>query len=347
MFLLFNSYTYGLLGPIGKRPYMITFVLSWSHSYTLKALHKNHGMPKYNIWSYDRLFRTRHLPAGTWIFTDFDRLSPWDLELAAHVYMQLKNAGMHVLNNPAAILNRFDLLKTLHKQKINSFNVWRPYEFNAINNWPVFLRTETAHRGVLTDLLHNQDELKQALENALNQAYPRRDLMAVEYRAKALPSGVFRKYGAFRIGDSLFPAPAVHDPNWVAKYGQKGCASLEDYQEELVKVSQGLNEPILMQIFDIAGLQYGRIDYGIVDGHIETYEINSNPSFKSNHKPHPVKARQDTIDLINKYLAESFAKVDSNNGAAITIKDPLLKKQSYRDIKPGFNWLWRRSRWTI
>ena len=35
----------------------------------------------------------RFLPRATWIFTDFDRLSFWELELAARVYRNLIGSG--------------------------------------------------------------------------------------------------------------------------------------------------------------------------------------------------------------------------------------------------------------
>ena len=70
-------------------------------------------MPVHRIWSYDALFRAKKLPHATWVFTDFDRLSAWELELAAHAYREIKSGGMRVLNDPALAVGRFDLLASL------------------------------------------------------------------------------------------------------------------------------------------------------------------------------------------------------------------------------------------
>ena len=34
----------------------------------------------------------------------------------------------------------------------------------------------------------------------------------------------------------------------------------------------------LLGFFALANIDYGRIDYGIVDGQVQTFEINNNPS---------------------------------------------------------------------
>ncbi len=302
-------------------------------------------MPRMRVFSYDRLLRSRRLPQGTWIFTDFDRLGAWDLELAAHVCQELRAAGMQVLNSPAMFLGRFDLLRCLHARGINSFMVWRAYELDAIERWPVFLRTEAAHRGVLSDLISTRAELEQNLQKFTALGYPLRDLMVVEYCAEPLASGVFRKYAAYRVGERIFPALGAHEPNWVAKFGKHGAASAADYEQELAAARAPCEHVELRQAFDIAGLQYGRLDYGMVDGRIQVYEINSNPFYGKSLKQHPYATRLQTAALIDKYLAEALQAIDVATGRAARIKDPLLARQRLKDLRPAPDWLWRRSRW--
>src|SRR4030095_3452020 len=93
---------------------MICFVCTAAHNYTFDRLLAFAGLPKVKVWTYDRLFRARSLPRATWIFTDFDRLNFWELELAARFHRNLVGAQQTVLNDPATVAQRFSLLRRLH-----------------------------------------------------------------------------------------------------------------------------------------------------------------------------------------------------------------------------------------
>ncbi|HEU0049167.1 MAG TPA: hypothetical protein VFQ43_16365, partial [Nitrososphaera sp.] len=64
--------------------------------------------------TYDQLLRSRWLRQATYVFADIDRLSFWDLELAAHAYLEMERLGLRVLNNPAKVKTRYALLCALH-----------------------------------------------------------------------------------------------------------------------------------------------------------------------------------------------------------------------------------------
>ena len=132
---------------------MIVFVTTAAHGYTAKSVGTFPGAPSIRRWSYDRLFRSSHVPKGTWIFTDFDRLSPWELELAARAYRSLKAAGLSVLNDPAVACQRFTLLRRLHQTGFNRFAVWDVEADEWPDRYPVFLRAQSAHRGSFSGLL--------------------------------------------------------------------------------------------------------------------------------------------------------------------------------------------------
>jgi hypothetical protein len=48
-------------------------------------------------------------------------------------------------------------------------------------------------------------------------------------------------------------------------------------REELEYIETNPHEEILRRAFDLAGIDYGRADYGVVDGRVEIWEINTNP----------------------------------------------------------------------
>jgi len=117
--------------------------------------------------NYDALIRARSLPGGTFIFTDVDRLGFWDLEHVSHLYRQMKNAGLRVLNDPAVVRTRYPLLRALRAAGLNDFNAYRVDEIEAIEHFPVFVRKIHGHRAPLSDLLQTREELLKTIDSAI------------------------------------------------------------------------------------------------------------------------------------------------------------------------------------
>lgn len=298
------------------------------------------GVPAIQVWSYDRLLRARRLPWATWIFTDMDRLGPWELELAAHCYRELRSHGMRVLNDPARVCHRHRLLKRLKAAGVNRFEVWRTDEATAVDRWPVFLRTESAHRGPLSDLIGNAGQLGQEIEKALSTGYPEADLMVVEYCAEPVQEQLFRKLATFRVGDRLVPTLAVHDSHWAAKHGQLGIAGAELYREELASLSENRHADALNKAFEIGHVEYGRADYALVSGVPQIYEINTNPTI-GRVLDHPDPARVESGRVWERNFVAALAAIDAPAGAPVPINDGILSRQRRRDL-----WM-TRSRWVI
>ncbi|KAB7742316.1 hypothetical protein F2P47_03370 [Parvibaculum sedimenti] len=255
---------------------MIVIVTTETHKYTHAALAEWCRPAALQRFSYWKLFRRRALPYATYIFTDFDRLSPWELELAAKAFRVLESAGCRVLNDPGRFRRRHAFLQLMHRKKINDFRSWSPELDESPGRFPVFLRTQAAHRGVLAGLLHTPEDAQRALQEALTAGHPLSDLHFVEYAAEPTNTGIFRKLAAYRIGDTIVPALSVHSLDWIAKYGA-AVAEAQQYEEERELLRQNPYGKHLMSAFEAAGIDYGRADFGIVGGKPQIYEINTNP----------------------------------------------------------------------
>src|SRR6266566_4781634 len=105
---------------------MIRFLVSRGHGYTHECLHKTPQAPATSLMTYDQLLRSRWLRRATYVFADIDRLSFWDLELAAHAYLEMQRLGLSVLNNPAKVKTRYALLRALHRSGQNCTASWGP-----------------------------------------------------------------------------------------------------------------------------------------------------------------------------------------------------------------------------
>ncbi len=267
---------------------MVTYLSRWDHAYTLKFLKRE---KLFKPLSYDEAFRAKSLPLGTYIFTDLDRLGAWELELAAIVYRVLKQAGAPVINDPAKVKTRYCLLKALHCDGLNAFQVYRPSLGELPELYPVFVRRDHFHSGVLSELIEDEKSLREALEKISNDGIPDSNLMVVEYAAEPTREGLFQKHAVYRIGDHYFRDLTVNQNHWMAKYGELGVAGEALYQEELDNMPHVPFLDTIRQVFDIANIEYGRVDFGIVAGKPQFYEINTNPFVGFNLSKHPFSQR--------------------------------------------------------
>lgn len=307
---------------------MIVALTTALHRYTLRSVRRRRWA-RLRILSYERALRAAHLPRATYLFTDFDRLDHHELELAAHLYRAIVRQGGLAINDPARARQRFSLLRTLHDLGLNRFNVWRVEDTPRPDRFPVFLRTESGHAGVISGLLHDASEVEAAIAAALVQGYPRRHLILVEYCAEASDAGWFRKYSIYRVGDRMVPSLSVHDTTWVAKHGKEGVAGQAAYDDEYEMIRTNRFADLMRPFFEAAELEYGRADFGIVDGMPQVYEINSNPMIKSLRK-HPYACRLESSRLVDEALANAFVRADSPPGPRFRINDERLAQHRRR-----------------
>ncbi|MFA6154663.1 hypothetical protein [Mesorhizobium sp.] len=266
-------------------PGPIYYLCRRQHAYTIGVLlgYYNHGLGDLiRIIPYERLSDLSLIAPGTFIFTDLERLTPDELltATALHKTIALQDDSLLLLNDPASVPRRFDLLRRLKAAGLNDFDVHRLGERGAIRRFPVFVRWENQHEPPLTGLLDNAQALETAIA-ALPEATRRNpDLMIVEYGTAPAPDGRFRKYSAFKVGDAIYPQHCFTSRGWYIKFseailGEAERAENRAYVEENPHVAQ------LERIFELADIDYGRIDYGIVDGRVQTFEINNNPTVMS------------------------------------------------------------------
>lgn len=296
---------------------MILIVTTNEHRYTHVSLEAESAVDVCVI-SYNQLKeQTRKMRAGTYVFTDVDRLRPPGLHQSAVIYRALRQLGQKVLNDPARMLSRFGLLRALNRAGINQFDVYRVEDLEEPRRWPVFLRVEGNHSAPVSGLLNNRQELDAALERSLHEGLPRSALLIIEYAAQPVRPGLFRKLSAFRIGDRLLGYTCVHDDQWLVKYGKPGIAAPELYDEEYEFVANCPFAELLRQVFDIAGFEYGRVDFGLVDGRPQIYEINSNPDLKLRPEPGPVARRNESVELFRVNFLDALRAIDTSGAAAL------------------------------
>jgi hypothetical protein len=289
---------------------MIVFVSTAEHAYTHKVLLETDIPVRIGLLSYGEFLRAKAGPRATYVFTDMDRLSLWDLRLAGLAFRRLRDQGVAVLNDPARAATRYGLLRRLYLAGINEFNAYRVEEGVKPKRWPVFLRAEGAHLGPMTDLIQDWDQLLSFIERFVAKGIPLASLLIVEFSAQPVRPGFYRKFGSFRMGKSEFAHTCVDDDHWIAKTGKRDVTPPEYYDDELRIVRDNPYGPSVATAFDIAGIDYGRVDFGLVDGRVQIYEINSNPDMGFGND-HPSAVRLESYRVFKAHYLDALRAIDT------------------------------------
>jgi hypothetical protein len=257
---------------------MIYFATTRDNDRTIHKYLEGHGAPLASritpVW-YEQILAAETLPAGTWCFADLELLSDPERETAARVWQGLDARGCRLLNHPTRSLRRYDLLRALHAAGSNRFNVHHPGDLAAAIRLPVFLHGEHDHLGRRSDLLHTREELEAALET-LQRSGERLDAQLVtEFCDTRDADGIYRKYAAFIVGDTILPRHLFFEQDWQVKKARLITDAF--VREERSYVDTNPHEKRLREIFALACINYGRIDYSLQGGEIQVWEINTNP----------------------------------------------------------------------
>ena len=230
--------------------------------------------------SYEDLPGLTRAEPGTYILSALDQLTPTGLALVAELEARLRSGGerFRVLNSPRRTLQRFDLLDALHREGLNKHGAARVRAGDATLRFPVFLREEHQHNGPLSPLLHTPADVHRAIARARVQGYAPEDLLLVEYFDAADAAGLYRKFAAHIIGTRILPHFVDVSRHWELQHGAAAFTE-EMFREDQAYVRLNPHEPELRRIFALAGVEFGRIDYTLKGGAIETWEINLNPTF--------------------------------------------------------------------
>lgn len=227
---------------------------------------------------YATLLRARELPAGTYIFSDLERLSEAELEQAAGIWRQLEARGpaMRLLNHPTQVRQRYELLRELAGRGLNDFDVYRLDEGRWPGRYPVFVRGERDHNAMASGLLRSEPELRQFVGEWRGQGRSVGGMVVTEFCGQPDERGLYRKYAAFKVGDRIIPDLIFFNRQWeVRAHGL--VVDERTVAEEWRFIQDNPHEAHLREVFDLAHIDYGRVDYGVVDGRVQVYEINTNP----------------------------------------------------------------------
>lgn len=256
---------------------MILYLTTRQSSNTLRFLYRDWAWGfrwRFRRAFYEDLLEQGFVPRATLLFSDHERM---DHELLIRVRSLWDAAAPHcrVVNNPHHVLPRLPLLEKFYEHSINRHRGFRAGSEPQDIRYPVFLRREHDHKGALTDLLHD----KAAHERARAEWCHVHDLLTVEFEDTSDEAGVYQKFSAFKVGDAIIPKHVLHADAWVTKVQKMGLGHQGETEPDYFRTNPHREQ--ILRAFSVANIEYGRIDYGLRDGRIVVWEINTNPTVMS------------------------------------------------------------------
>jgi hypothetical protein len=263
---------------------------------------------------YEELPEKKSTLPGTYLFTDLETLSCEQLEMANHFCEQLKRGekGVRILNHPGRATRRYELLHKLHEARINCFRAVRATDPLDGLRFPVFIRREDEHTGTRTPLLYSLEQLKVTLLLLKLLGHRLSDLLVMEFCDTRDAAGVFRKYSAFIVADKILPRHVIFSRHWIVKRPELTDDQLMREQQQYLE--ENPHESSLREIFRLAQIDYGRIDYGLLGDDLQVWEINTHP----------------TVNKITPRLTMAFESIDcaveDHNTIPIAFDETMVRR---------------------
>lgn len=328
---------------------MIFYVSHRKHAYT-QAIVLLYLRPdlraNFRLVRYEDSGLLRGVAAGVVIWTDLDRLTDNELAEAAGLSDALSGEGrLTQLNHPTRSLRRFDLLRKLHDTRGNGFNVYRPERLPDDIRFPVFIRDEVGALYEEPPLLHDRAALDAAI--ATPGFGSMRRPMVVEMVGLPSADGFYRKFGAYRIGDTIYAQHISMSESWFVKNAPERL-SPEHRREIQEYIRENPRREAVMAVFDAANTQYGRLDYTLHEGRMLVFEINTNPTVLSDpptpfitYDPQPFADRHAAALLVlpGATAPETVAAIDAAHRRALA---GLRRRYQFKRLKIVLGKLFRR-----
>jgi len=273
------------------------------------------------VLRYDRPWPLGLPRRGPCIFSDLERLSP---TLKRRASAAFRRCAEHpesgpVLNDPDLCPGRYGLLKRLHREGVNPFDVhWLTDALAQAESLrsPVFLRAASDHAGPRTALLDDADAFRHAAATLRSEpkSPPVADTLVVEFCDTRGPDGLLRKYSVFRLGDRLFPRHLFFSRSWSVKQADVQTPACNEEERAFLLSDAHVAEA--RRVFDLVGVDYGRIDFGLIAGRMVVWGISANPDRRRrSKKTHPERVALQMHCA--KQMAEGFHRLLEHRSGSV------------------------------
>ncbi len=296
--------------------------------------------------TYRDAFRRPDWHSGAIVFSDLERLRPLEVSLATELWKRLSASGapVRLLNHPTRSLLRFALLRRLKALGINDFDVWRADEDRGGMRFPVILHGERDHYGPIGGLIRHRTSLDRALDRLLEEGRALNGILVIEFCETRGPDGLYRKLGTFRVGERLVHRHMYHSSHWCVKtrhgnpIGPEHSAAAIVDEEEAFMLAENFS-PMVSEVFRLAAIDYGGMDYAFRDDGIRVWEINTSPMLGlPEHNPPGTDIFERYVGRSIEVKHEALLALDPERDDTPFWIEPVIKPRAAAAPETGAGW---------
>ena len=317
---------------------MIHYLLPAGFDWTVREYLSRWGLgvaDRIRITAYEDFLEQDRVDRGTYVFSALCTVSDAVRRTLAERRTRLEaEGGFRFLNHPTGTLRRLGLLEELERRGWNDFRAVRTTDDFSGLRYPVFLRAERTHEGALSPLLRSRREVEAAIGRALLRGRRLDDLIVVEFCDTADDRGYYRKYSAYAVGDRVLPRALECGRAWMLKHSHSDFTR-EIMEEERAYVLENPHRDQLARIFSAARADYGRIDYAVKEGRVQTWEINLHPTIgrgpgesKARIPAELLPYREETKAIFYRDFQEAWEAVDLPSAGQPAVSDPAARRDN-------------------
>jgi hypothetical protein len=142
---------------------------------------------------------------------------------------------------------------------------------------PWFLRVADDHQGPRSERCDDVPALRRAARRLRHHGKSPASMIVVEWRDAREEEGRFIKYSVFRVGDRLVQRHRFVAPQWVVKHPKIEDDDVTGREQAWMERPPADQMDRVRRAFELAHVQYGRIDYALGGHGIRVWEVNTNP----------------------------------------------------------------------
>ena len=265
-----------------------------------------------SVITFEEILDLDALPFGGFVYAGINRLGPAMAAFLAAVADHVEEAtGLAPLNHPTKSLRRYELIRALYDRGMIPYTAYGAWEDFDEVRFPAFVRPreEDSYEPQLRESLRG---LQKDIGHHLLDGRGPEEIVVIEYADTAV-DGDFTKYSAYGIGRQIVATSLDRGRFWAMR--RSYCdIDFEMLADEERYVLESPHEEALREVFDLAHIGFGRIDYSMLDGQLVCWEINTLPLLRRPPGVQPLppeleKARDGKRRQFAKRYGEAFEAV--------------------------------------
>lgn len=226
------------------------------------------------VFAYEEADTVRYGGASTVVFSDCDSLPLEQRAGFGALADALQGRGLRVLNHPSHVLGRLELLQLMHKRGQNLFRALTVEQAREAR-FPVFVRFIDSHDGPQSPLLYDLGQLEKVIAVGRRKGVPDHAMLIVEFCSTRADDGVFHVYSAFCVAGEVVPRQVLASQHWVLR--EPDLVNAQVLEKEKGYLAINPHAEWIAELFKVANIEYGRMDYSVLKNRPQIWEINTNP----------------------------------------------------------------------